>query len=69
MSTEMTGSVRSDVFQKNPKMKGVLNQVSASLDVKTMRQFNAQVDIEQEDIEQEDPEDVAREHLEEKDLL
>jgi osmoprotectant transport system substrate-binding protein len=64
MSTEMTGSVRSDVFQKNPKMKGVLNQVSASLDVKTMRQFNAQVDIEQED-----PEDVAREHLEEKDLL
>ena len=64
MSTEMTGSVRSDVFQKNPKMKGVLNQVSASLDVKTMQQFNAQ-----EDIEQEDPEDVAREHLEEKDLL
>ena len=64
MSTEMTGSVRSDVFQKNPKMKGVLNQVSASLDVKTMRQFNAQVNIEQED-----PEDVAREHLEEKDLL
>jgi glycine betaine/choline ABC-type transport system substrate-binding protein len=64
MSTEMTGSVRSDVFQKNPKMKGVLNQVSASLDVKTMRQFNAQVDIEQED-----PEDVAREHLEEKGLL
>ena len=45
-------------------MKGVLNQVSASLDVKTMRQFNAQVDIEQEDRE-----DVAREHLEEKDLL
>jgi glycine betaine/choline ABC-type transport system substrate-binding protein len=29
-----------------------------------MRQFNAQVDIEQED-----PEDVAREHLEEKGLL
>jgi osmoprotectant transport system substrate-binding protein len=64
MSTEMTGSVRSDVFQKNPKMKGVLNQVSASLDVKTMRQFNAQVDIEQEDTES-----VAREHLEEKGLL
>ena len=64
MSTEMTGSVRSDVFQKNPKMKGVLNQVSASLDVKTMRQFNAQVDIEQED-----PDEVAAEYLKDQGLV
>jgi osmoprotectant transport system substrate-binding protein len=56
--------VRSDVLQKNPKMKGVLNEVSASLDDETMRQLNAQVDIEQED-----PEDVAAEFLQEKGIV
>jgi osmoprotectant transport system substrate-binding protein len=51
--------VRSDVLEQNPKMEEVLNSVSETLDADTMRQLNAQVDIEQED-----PEDVAAEHLE-----
>ncbi len=51
--------VRSDVLQENPRMEEVLNSVSGSLDAETMRQLNAQVDLEQED-----PEDVAAEHLE-----
>ena len=56
--------VRSDVLEKNPKMKGILNEVSASLNADTMRKLNAQVSIEQED-----PEDVASEFLEEKGIL
>lgn len=52
--------VRSDVLEENPKIKGILNEVSASLDVETMRELNGQVDLDQED-----PEDVAAEHLEE----
>jgi osmoprotectant transport system substrate-binding protein len=56
--------VRSDVLQKNPKMEEVLNSVSETLDVKTMRQLNAQVDIEQED-----PEDVAAEFLKDQGLV
>ena len=52
--------VRSDVLEKNPKMEEVLNEVSASLDVETMRELNGQVDLDQED-----PEDVAAEYLEE----
>ena len=56
--------VRSDVLEKNPKMEKVLNSVSETLDVKTMRQLNAQVDIEQED-----PDEVAAEYLEEQGLV
>lgn len=56
--------VRSDTLKKNPKMEGVLNEVSASLSASTMRELNAQVDIERED-----PEDVAREYLEEEGLV
>jgi len=56
--------VRSDVLEENPKMKGVLDKVSASLDVETMRELNGQVDLEQED-----PEDVAAEFLEEKGIV
>jgi osmoprotectant transport system substrate-binding protein len=52
--------VRSDVLEKYPKVEKILNEVSASLDVETMRELNGQVDLEQED-----PEDVAAEHLEE----
>ena len=52
--------VRSDVLEKNPKVEKILNEVSASLDVETMRELNGQVDLDQED-----PEDVAAEHLEE----
>jgi osmoprotectant transport system substrate-binding protein len=56
--------VRSDVLEQNPKMEDVLNSVSESLDAETMRQLNAQVDIEQED-----PEDVAAEFLQEKGIV
>ena len=56
--------VRSDVLKKNPKMKGILNEVSASLSAETMRKLNAQVSIEQED-----PEDVAAGFLERKGLV
>jgi osmoprotectant transport system substrate-binding protein len=56
--------VRSDVLKKHPKIEKVLNEVSASLDVATMRELNGQVDLDQED-----PEDVAREHLEEEGIV
>ena len=56
--------VRTEVLKQNPKMEEVLNSVSESLDVKTMRQLNAQVDIEQED-----PEDVAAPFLQEKGIV
>ena len=56
--------VRSDVLEQNPKMKSVLNKVSGSLDVETMRKLNGQVDLEQED-----PEDVAAEFLQEKGII
>ena len=52
--------VRSDVLEKYPKIEKILNEVSASLDVETMRELNGKVDLDQED-----PEDVALEHLEE----
>jgi len=52
--------VRSDVLEKYPKVEKILNEVSASLDVETMRELNGKVDLDQED-----PEDVAAEHLEE----
>jgi glycine betaine/choline ABC-type transport system substrate-binding protein len=56
--------VRSDVLKKYPKIKGILNEVSASLDVETMRELNGQVDLDQED-----PEDVAKEYLEEEGII
>ena len=56
--------VRSDVLQKNPKMEGVLNSVSETLDAETMRELNSQVDIEQED-----PDEVAAEFLQEKGVV
>jgi osmoprotectant transport system substrate-binding protein len=56
--------VRSDVLKKNPKIEGILNEVSASLDVEKMRELNAQVDLDQED-----PEDVAAEYLEQEGIV
>jgi osmoprotectant transport system substrate-binding protein len=56
--------VRSDVLKKYPKIKGILNEVSASLDVEKMRKLNAQVDLDQED-----PEDVAAEYLEQEGIV
>lgn len=56
--------VRSDTLEENPEMEKVLNEVTASLDVETMRELNGRVDLEQED-----PEDVAREYLEQEGLM
>jgi len=56
--------VRSDVLKKYPKIEGILNEVSASLDVETMRELNGEVDLDQED-----PEDVAKEYLEEQGIV
>jgi osmoprotectant transport system substrate-binding protein len=56
--------VRSDVLKKYPKIKGILNEVTASLDLKTMRELNGKVDLDQED-----PEDVAKEYLQEKGII
>lgn len=56
--------VRSDTLKKNPKMEKVLNEVTASLDVETMRELNGRVDLEQED-----PEDVAMEHLQQAGII
>jgi osmoprotectant transport system substrate-binding protein len=56
--------VRNDVLKKYPKIKGILNEVSASLSVETMRELNGQVDLDQED-----PEDVARQHLEDEGII
>jgi osmoprotectant transport system substrate-binding protein len=56
--------VRTEVLDQNPEMKEILNEVSASLDVETMRELNGQVDLEQED-----PEDVAAEHLEDEGIV
>jgi osmoprotectant transport system substrate-binding protein len=56
--------VRSDVLKKYPKIKGILDKVTASLNVKTMRELNGKVDLDQED-----PEDVAREYLKKKGLV
>ena len=56
--------VRSEVLEENPEMEQILNDVSASLDLETMQQLNAAVDIEQQE-----PEEVARQHLEEAGLL
>jgi osmoprotectant transport system substrate-binding protein len=56
--------VRTDVLEKDPKIRDVLNEVSGSLSLETMRELNGQVDLEQEV-----PEDVAREFLEEEGLI
>ena len=56
--------VRSDVLEKNPKMEEVLNSVSETLDAETMRELNAQVEIEQEE-----PDEVAKEFLEDEGLV
>jgi glycine betaine/choline ABC-type transport system substrate-binding protein len=52
------------VLKKYPKIENVLNEVSASLNVETMRELNGQVDLDQED-----PEDVAKQHLEEEGII
>ncbi len=56
--------VRSEVLEENPEVEDILNSVTETLDVDTIRELNGRVDIEQED-----PEDVAREYLEQEGLI
>jgi osmoprotectant transport system substrate-binding protein len=56
--------VRSDTLEENPEIEEVLNEVTASLDVETMRELNGRVDLEQED-----PEDVATEYLQQEGII
>ena len=56
--------VRNEVLDKMPEAKKVMNSVSKSLDLETMRKLNSQVDIENKD-----PEDVAKDYLEKEGLL
>ncbi len=56
--------VRSKVLEENPEIEDILNSVSETLGVETMRELNGKVDIEQEDSE-----DVAREFLQEQSLI
>jgi osmoprotectant transport system substrate-binding protein len=56
--------VRTEVLEENPEIEEILNEVSASLDVETMRELNGQVDIEQRN-----PEDVAEEFLREQGIV
>lgn len=55
---------RSEVLDKNPEVKGIVNSVSETLNLETMRDLNSQVDIENRD-----PEDVAKDYLEQEGLL
>jgi osmoprotectant transport system substrate-binding protein len=56
--------VRSDTLKKYPKIEGILNKVTASLDVKTMRELNAKVDLQHED-----PADVANAYLKQQGIV
>jgi osmoprotectant transport system substrate-binding protein len=56
--------VTQSFLDKNPDGKKILNEVSASLDAKTMRELNGAVDLEQKDYE-----DVARQHLEDAGII
>lgn len=51
-------------LDKHPDAKKILDEVSASLDAKEMRELNGAVDLDHED-----PEDVARGHLEDSGIL
>ena len=56
--------VRTDVLKKHPKIKDVLNKVSKTLSVETMRKLNAKVDIDHKD-----PADVAKQYLQDEGIL
>jgi osmoprotectant transport system substrate-binding protein len=56
--------VRSDVLDKNPEVEDILNSVTQTLDVDTIRELNGRVDMNQED-----PEDVARGFLQQQGLI
>jgi osmoprotectant transport system substrate-binding protein len=56
--------VRSDVLEDNPEVEDILNSVTETLDIDTIRELNGRVDLEQED-----PEDVAWDYLEQQGLI
>ena len=56
--------VRSNVLEENPEVEDILNSVTETLDIDTIRELNGRVDLEQED-----PEDVARDYLEQQGLI
>ena len=56
--------VRSEVLDKMPEAKKVMNSVSESLSLETMRKLNSQVDIENRD-----PKDVAGDYLKQQGLV
>ena len=56
--------VRDGVLEENPEVEEILNSVTETLDIDTIRELNGRVDIEQED-----PEDVARDFLEQRGLV
>ncbi|MGI9049404.1 MAG: glycine betaine ABC transporter substrate-binding protein [Rubrobacteraceae bacterium] len=56
--------VRADVLKKHPKIQGVLNKVSKTLSVETMRKLNAKVDIDHKD-----PAEVAKQYLQDQGLF
>jgi osmoprotectant transport system substrate-binding protein len=56
--------VRSDVLEENPEVEDILNSVTETLDVDTIRELNGRVDIDQED-----PEDVAKDFLQQQGLI
>ena len=56
--------VRSEVLDENPEIENILNALTETLDVDTMRELNGRVDIEQED-----PEDVTEGFLRDQDLI
>jgi osmoprotectant transport system substrate-binding protein len=56
--------VNTDFLEKNPEVADVLNQLSDVLTTEDLMSLNAKVDVEREL-----PEDVAKEYLQEKDLV
>jgi osmoprotectant transport system substrate-binding protein len=56
--------VRNDVLEENPEVEDILNSVTETLDIDTIRELNGRVDIEQED-----PEEVARDYLQQQGLI
>ena len=56
--------VRADTLEANPKLRGILNELSSKLDDDTMRRLNKQVDVDKKTIE-----NVAGSFLEEQDLI
>ena len=56
--------VRSEVLDKMPEAKKVMNSVSKSLSLETMRKLNSQVDIQNRE-----PKDVARDYLKQQGLI